>query len=315
MIAVHHLLIDSVSWHILLEDLQKAVEGYGNGRNADLSLKTASFQQWAEALEAYAHSSAPEKEIPYWKTVSESIWDSKLLLNGNGTGEGKSVQIALTPTETEQLLTEACNTYHTQINDLLLAALALAVREYTGQRQVAICLEGHGREPIHVPLDIDRTIGWFTCAYPVILKCTDDIAEAIIETKELLRRIPNHGIGFGLLYDPAELDHVGVFFNYIGSSEESDKVGATSADENAVGGPVNINGGIFDGSLCFSVAPGRGWTPAIDVSELGQLYHKSLLRVLDHCISSEESYMTYGDVDADDLEEADYDEISALLGL
>ena len=315
MLAVHHLLIDSVSWHILLEDLQKAVEGYGSDKGLELPLKTASFQQWAEALEAYAYSSALEKEIPYWKTVSEGIWDSKLLLKGNGTGEGKSVQIALTPTETEQLLTEACNTYHTQIKDLLLAALALAVREYTGQGQIAICMEGHGREPIHVPLDIDRTIGWFTCAYPVILKCTDDIAESIIETKELLRRIPNHGIGFGLLHDPTELDPVDIYFNYIGNSEESDNVGATSAEENAVGGPININGVIYNGSLCFSVAPGRGWTPAIDVSELGQLYHKSLLRVLDHCISSEESYMTYGDVDADDLEEADFDEISALLGL
>ncbi len=315
MIAIHHLLIDSVSWHIVIEDLNTAVAAYRRGKAAELPLKTASFQQWAEALEEYARSSELEKEKLHWQWVSGEIPNSRLKDHHCIVAGPRAAQISLTSMETEQLLTEACNTYHTQINDLLLAALALAVREYTGQKQIALCLEGHGREPIHVPIDIDRTVGWFTCAYPVLLPCTDNVAEAIIETKERLRKIPNHGLGFGLLYPPSALDDVCIYFNYIGRSEEGGTVGATSAAENEVGGAINFNGGIFDGCLSFCISPGRGWTPGFDLAEMGELYHKHLLKILEHCVASEETYLTYADVDAEDLEEEDFDEISSLLGL
>ena len=315
MIAVHHLLIDSVSWHILLEDLDTAVAAYRQGQAVKLPHKTASFQQWAEALEDYARSSEQEKERSYWQAVVAGIPYGKLKTPGCEGAGAKETQISLTPLQTEQLLTEACGTYHTQINDLLLAALSLAVEEYTGQERVTLCLEGHGREPIHIPMDVDRTVGWFTCAYPVLLPCTDNVAETIIETKESLRKVPNHGLGFGLLYPPSVLDEVSIYFNYIGQSKESGRGGATSGEENAVGGPINFNGGIFHDCLTFRISAGRGWNPGLDLAELGELYYKALLKILDHCLSSQESYMTYADVDAEDLEEEDFDEISSLLGL
>ena len=315
MIAVHHLLIDSVSWHIILEDLDRAVTAYARGVKAELPLKTASFRQWSQALEEYSRSAVPEKERLHWDTVLQGIRDYPLQKCDFSVDDREEIHISMTSTQTQQLLTEACNTYHTQINDLLLAALALAVREHTGQRQVAICLEGHGREPIHIPIDIDRTVGWFTCAYPVLLSCTEDVAEAIVENKERLRKVPNHGLGFGLLYPPAALDDVSIYFNYIGSSEEKGTAGATAAADNEVGGAINFNGGIYDGTLQFFISAGRGWNPSFDLREMGALYHKYLLQVLEHCIASDESHLTYADVDAEDLEEEDFDEISALLGL
>ncbi len=315
MIAIHHLLVDSVSWHILTEDLNTAVEAYSRGQEAKLPLKTASFRQWADALQEYGTASAFEKEREYWNTLAAQIPYSRLQMPRHTFAAVKETQLSLTATQTEQLLTEACGTYHTQINDLLLAALSLAIADYTGQNRVALCLEGHGREPIHVPMDVDRTVGWFTCAYPVLLPCTENVGDAIIETKELLHRVPNRGLGFGLQYSPSVLDEVSLYFNYIGRSNESDRVGATSWEGNAVGGAINFNGGIFDDCLTFRITAGRGWEPTMDLAELGELYHRALCRILEHCLSSQESYMTYADVDAEDLEDEDFDEISALLGL
>ncbi len=315
MIAVHHLLIDSVSWHILLEDLERAVSAYEQGKAVELPHKTASFQQWAEALEAYANTPALKKEQEYWQSICHKIPRCRLGPINCGFAEKKEVRVSLSPVQTEALLTRACNTYHTQINDLLLAAMVLTVGEYTGQKEVALCLEGHGREPIHIPMDIHRTVGWFTCAYPVILSCTQNVAEAIIETKELLRKVPNHGLGFGMLYPPSALDAVDLYFNYIGQSEEREAVGVTSAPENEIGGAIHFNGGVFDDSLSFCISAGRGWNPKLDLTEIGALYQKQLLKILDHCLGSEESYLTYADIDAEDLEDGDFDEISAVLGL
>ncbi len=312
MMAVHHLLIDSVSWHILLADLERAVDAYTRGAPAQLPLKTASYQQWAAALEDYSRSPELEAEREYWQEVVHRLPYAGLQKSEcRGTAQ-RSDSVSLTPLQTEQLLTQACNTYHTQINDLLLGALTLAMGEYTGQGTLAVCLEGHGREPIHIPMDIDRTIGWFTCAYPVLLTLTESVRDAVIETKELLRRVPNRGIGFGLLYPPEALDDITVYFNYVGQTEET----AWDTEEDiAVGGPVNLNGGIYEGALTFRLSAGRGWEPCYDLSTIGELYYRALLRILDHCLSSEESYRTYADVDAEDLSEEDFDEISALLGL
>lgn len=322
MLAVHHLLIDSVSWHILLEDLQTAVSMYRKGKQLQLPLKTASFQQWADVLEDYSVSEDLQKEAPYWNAVQQAVSQSKLQYDSYRSSDRREIQFALTPSQTEELISEACNTYHTQINDLLLAALALTVEEFSGQEQIAVCLEGHGREPIHVPMDIDRTIGWFTCAYPVILKCTDSIGEAIIETKEMLRKVPNHGLGYGLLYPSSSLDEISIYFNYIGQSEESGSLqefsysaGSTIGKENIFGGLININAGIYDGALTFDMIGGKGWEASPCVERIGKLYHDMLLRVLHHCMNAEESYHTFADVDAEDLEDHEFDEINALLGL
>ena len=315
MIAVHHLLIDSVSWHIFIEDLHTAVEAYRQGRTPKLPLKTASFQQWAMLTEDYSKSDELEKERDYWRIVADEIPNGKLKQFSWEEGNVKQVTISLNSAQTEQLITEACNTYHTQINDLLLGAMSLTIRELTGQKQVIMCLEGHGREPIHVSVDTDRTIGWFTCAYPVLLSCTDSVAEAIIETKEMLRKVPNRGLGFGLLYPPSILDDISIYFNYIGQSQEVGSVGETTGKENDVGGPINFNGGIFDGCLTFQITGGRGWTPRINLAAIGEAYRKHLIKIIDHCLNAEESYLTYADVDAEDLEDEDFDEISALLGL
>ncbi|KAF6563602.1 MULTISPECIES: condensation domain-containing protein, partial [unclassified Paenibacillus] len=103
--------------------------------------------------------------------------------------------------ETEQLLKQAHRAYNTEMNDLLLTALGLTIHRWAGLERVLVSLEGHGRESILPELDITRTVGWFTTQFPVVLDMSvgQDLSQRIKQVKEGLRRIPQKGIGYGML--------------------------------------------------------------------------------------------------------------------
>jgi non-ribosomal peptide synthase protein (TIGR01720 family) len=118
--------------------------------------------------------------------------------------------------------------YGTQIKEVLLTALALAFGRWTGTRSLLVDLEGHGREPIGTEIDLSRTVGWFTTLFPVLLEwpATGGPGAVLTAVKDQLDRIPNRGIGYGLLRyllgDEAipvrlrALPQAEVRFNYLG---------------------------------------------------------------------------------------------------
>lgn len=141
------------------------------------------------------------------------------------------------------MLQEAPAAYRTQINDLLLTALARVISRWTHHPQCLIQLEGHGREELFEPVDLTRTVGWFTSLFPVALApVADDLGASIKQIKEQLRAIPNKGIGFGALRylgdaqareRLAALPEPRVTFNYLGQFD-----GSFSADEQALFSPA-----------------------------------------------------------------------------
>ncbi len=122
------------------------------------------------------------------------------------------------------MLRETNQAYHTEINDLLISALLIATRRVTGENKIRISLEGHGRERIIKNVDISRTVGWFTTKYPVYINLGDekDLSMTIKTVKESLRRIPNKGIGYGVLKqlsgdsDLWSIEQPPILFNYLG---------------------------------------------------------------------------------------------------
>ncbi len=321
-ICIHHLLIDGISWQIFIEDLQLAIKQQREGKQIVFAPKTASFKLWAELLGEYEHSDRLLSETNYWLNVTKQLASCRLELDRTPCCYAASATLSLTQTETEKLLYDAGKAYNTRINDLLLAALSMAVSHITRQRQIAVCLEGHGREEIHKKIDIDRTIGWFTCAYPVILECTDDVQNAVVNTKEMLRKVPNHGLGYGLVPELDRSEPIDVYFNYLGESAESgvDKenpfdCGPSVAEENRYAGEININCGISNGRFVFDVSCDRASFGQEIVEHFAECYRQKLIEMIEFCCASEESGKTFADVDAEDLDEADFDEINAILGL
>ncbi|OPF84592.1 non-ribosomal peptide synthetase [Streptomyces antioxidans] len=258
-VVAHHLVVDGVSWRVLLPDLQAALEALGNGKTPELESVGTSFRRWTQLLAENA--TAPERvaELDLWRTIAAT---EDPLLAGRRTDPARDVvgvarQVTLTlPAEvTEPLLNQVPAAYHAQINDVLLTGLALAVARWRRERgrgeggALLVGLEGHGREEIAEGIDLSRTVGWFTSLFPVALDPGAQPAEelwrggealggALKAVKEQLRAIPDKGIGYGLLRhlnpetgpELAGFTEPQVGFNYLGRMGEADAADAEAAD-------------------------------------------------------------------------------------
>ncbi|WLI31591.1 non-ribosomal peptide synthase/polyketide synthase [Pseudomonas rhodesiae] len=192
LLVIHHLVVDGVSWRVLLDDLQQAY------RHAALPAKTSAYQQWAQQLQA--HALTLDAQLPYWQ--AQSMATELPCDNPHGGLQnrlGRTLEIRLDAEHTRQLLQDAPAAYRTQVNDLLLTALARIISRWSQQPAALIQLEGHGREDLFDSLDLSRTVGWFTSLFPLRLQAGGELSSAIKAVKEQLRAVPHKGIGYGLL--------------------------------------------------------------------------------------------------------------------
>ncbi|MCU0287448.1 MAG: amino acid adenylation domain-containing protein, partial [Acidobacteria bacterium] len=230
LIVIHHLVIDGVSWRILFEDIETLYNQIKQGKKLTLPPKTDSFKTWAEKLTTYANSKEFLKEKAYWQKI-ESL-EAALIIKDfaaadNYIKDTTSISFTLSKEETGLLLTNVNMAFGTEINDILLTALAVSIKKTFGHELISIALEGHGREEIMGEIDINRTVGWFTTLYPVTadVSYADDPTRQIKEIKETLRRVPHKGIGYGILQYLTAKEHKKeiefkltpqISFNYLG---------------------------------------------------------------------------------------------------
>ncbi|HWA09039.1 MAG TPA: amino acid adenylation domain-containing protein [Opitutaceae bacterium] len=194
LLVAHHLVVDGVSWRILLEDLELGLRQHAQGQDIDLGVRSTSIRRWAEA----AHTRG-EDAGETWISDEPSAWPSAQTTAGNVFGAAQTAGRALPEGTTRALLTTAHAAYHTEINDLLLTALGRALKHWHGGERTRVTLEGHGRDPETGLPAIERTVGWFTCLYPVTLAIVgDDLGAQIKAVKEMLRAVPAKGVGYGI---------------------------------------------------------------------------------------------------------------------
>ena len=274
LLVIHHLAVDGVSWRILLEDLHSAYTQASAGQACELPARTLSVQDWALRLQAHAQSPAGEQEAAFWQGQSSGIdttlpaRDSRAPLR---VRDSHSVATHLDADTTARLLKDCPAAYRTQINDLLLAALARVLQRWTGARDHLVELEGHGREAFaDDEADLTRTVGWLTSLYPARISAGDSLAEAIMLTKEHLRELPAKGAFFGALRSYASpvlrealaaLPTARITFNYLGQFDSGNGDDAalfrpTPADKGREHSPdaplqnwLALNGQVFDGEL------------------------------------------------------------------
>ena len=254
LICLHHLVVDGVSWRVLLEDLATAWSG------RPLPAVTTSFRRWALGLAARAQHPQTLAELPHW-TRAQTAGGVKGRLRPldprvDVTATVQEVRRELPPSRTVPLLGPVPAAFHAGVADVLLTALAVAIAA-DPERGVLVAVEGHGREEDLVEgVDLSRTVGWFTTEYPVHLEPgTVDAAEvraggpaagsALKRVKEQIRAVPGHGAGYGLLryVNPrtapvlAEMARPEVAFNYLGRIAT-----ASDGDPGADWTPVGANG-------------------------------------------------------------------------
>ncbi|MFE5563340.1 condensation domain-containing protein, partial [Streptomyces sp. NPDC056544] len=192
LVVVHHLAVDGVSWRILLPDLARAWNMAVDGQEVVLERTGTSFGRWVEHLHANALTAQRESESNLWEQVLSdgsrdgiSLGDRPLDPARDVRGAADSVSVVLSAAETEPLLTQVPAVFNGRVQEVLLAALALAVADHNRRWQrdgsrVLVDVEGHGREDIAPGLDLSGTVGWFTSIFPVCLDATGiDLDEAL----------------------------------------------------------------------------------------------------------------------------------------
>ncbi|HDX9511160.1 TPA: amino acid adenylation domain-containing protein [Bacillus cereus] len=229
--VIHHLVVDGVSWRILLEDLQVVYNQMKQGQEVRLPAKSTSFKEWSERLQTYSDSGISKEVQNYWnEQVEKETMKIPMDYPIQETTEESIDQVTRTLgiEETQTLLHEVLVTHKTRIDEVLLTALGQAIVDCTNQQTVSIHLEGHGREEMIEGIDSSRTVGWFTSIYPVHLNFqgTQTPIEGLKAVKEQLRRIPNRGVDYGILRYlnkgllPFYQQKPSISFNYLGQFDQ-----------------------------------------------------------------------------------------------
>jgi len=236
LMVIHHLVVDGVSWRILMEDFLSIYQQLVSGTEVQLPPKTTSYKYWAEQLVDYANGDNVLDELSEWSVFSDFALIPLPVDHPNGDNSeatGHDISMALNVAETQALLQEIPTAYGTEINDALLLALIQTITLWSKESSILVELEGHGREDIMEDVDISRTVGWFTTLFPVHLQhnITKDPGQALLEVKEQLHKIPGRGIGYGLLRyisddqkireTLVEVPRPEVSFNYLGQVDQS----------------------------------------------------------------------------------------------
>ena len=314
-LIVHHLMVDGISWRILVEDVNVAYKQLFEGRIIELPMKTASFSRWCEALEAFSKSEIIEKERSYWNQISKLAKQANTRLCSPQTDCGTGIdEMSLSKELTENLILHSNKSYNTEINDLLVTALFRTINKLTETDTISIRMEGHGREPIHKPIHIDRTIGWFTTIYPVVATgIGDELQQDIKKVKENLRRIPNHGFGYSILdcYDEQfEGVQTEVTFNYLGDFEQESleydiqiktvEYGNQISEKNHFGTPISIDGFLNNGAISFAFIYDKSMCDPAMITELKTLFESELETLVKHCLKKvvpEKTASDFGEID------------------
>ncbi|WP_207613989.1 condensation domain-containing protein, partial [Alteromonas sp. 5E99-2] len=312
LLIAHHLVVDGVSWRIILDDLQTsyvniAKSAQSSRTNMSPAIPDAGFKVWVDTLLAASTNSTFSAELDYWLTVTGK---NQQRLPGNAQGDNtlasrKRVSLELDADITEQLLSSAPQAYRTQINDVLLAALTPALCAFSGYDEALVELEGHGRETLNEALDISQTVGWFTSLYPVRLTNHDNLADLLKGVKETLRQVPNNGLGYGVLRYLTDEGQVladnaypQVTFNYLGQFDQSVNQDNSWQVSKAPKGHersllskrrtwLDFNLMMYQGQLRISVNYSHEIHDEAQITQLLTDYVETLTALITHCTSGE----------------------------
>jgi amino acid adenylation domain-containing protein/non-ribosomal peptide synthase protein (TIGR01720 family) len=318
-LVLHHLVVDGVSWRVLLADLQRAHAQLAAGEPVALEPKSASLQQWGAALAQFARGAALAQESEYWRAQARiDVADLPVdvaTARPPAVATTASVSLALDAADTEALLRRCGGAYRTQINDLLLAGVYLGVRDWSGNDGVRVALEGHGREELDTPLDLSQTVGWFTTVFPLTLADAGADTGAVIRTvKESLRAVPRRGLGYGVLRhvvrDPQLVAleagrRTQLVFNYLGQFDqalgddgfaaESLGVGPSLSPRHAREHRLGLNGQVSGGVLTFTLDYSREEYRRDSVEALARAIEAGWRAVIAHCLAPDAGGFTPSD--------------------
>jgi amino acid adenylation domain-containing protein/non-ribosomal peptide synthase protein (TIGR01720 family) len=355
LLIIHHLAVDAVSWQILIPDLTAAWQSLSAGLPPVLASRGTSFRQWSERLSVEANSQKRAGELEFWKSRLDhseaTLFEKPFDPSRDTLATGRHLTLTLPANITAPLLSSVPAAFGARINEVLLAALVLAVSQWRkrgGRRQgnsLLLDLEGHGREEIFNDVDLSRTVGWFTTLFPVRIELekvnlgnlglTGDVLEqAVKAVRAQLRAVPDAGLGYGLLryLNPqtapvlADLPRPEVLFNYLGrfaASEESDwtasiVLGAGANPEMSMAHGLELNAISLDRSSGPELKATWSWATAVlsedGVNDLAREWFHALELLVAHASQQGVQGLGPSDVPLVNLSQSEIDRLEKKHG-
>ncbi len=314
-ITVHHFLIDLVSWEILIKDFITVSRQLKNNEQVCLPAKTASFKMWNEELQKYSETISEESK-EYWKNINSKLDNAESLYSHcENENEAEDYCFTLNKDISNKLINDANNTYGTKINELLLTASGLAAAKIANG-PVGIIVESHGRAELHKPIAVERTVGWFTSCYPVVISNNNNIAEELINTKETIRRISENSIDY-LLLSQCFNKNTEITFNFyknsIEDTETENKLIAFNTGSGVFQNKISINCIVTDDILSVSISVPKCKHKKQICEELGMEIAVQIEKIIDICTTTDTVIKTRSDFSDDDLTEIELDELKDLF--
>ena len=330
-IVIHHLVVDGVSWRILLEDIETLYRQLQDGKQLSLASKTDSILSWSEQLARYVKSEQFEIGRSYWSEQKKRTIPSIPRDNPNRDNRvknAKTVSFHLNENDTHKLLTHVNVPFKTEVNDILLAALLMSIDRCFNLKAIKIDLEGHGREHITEGADVSRTVGWFTSIYPAVLeKTSNDLTKLVKEVKESLRGIPNKGIDY-LICRSEDQDYqkdgngATIRYNYLGQFDTEFKDKAFSLAERSKGREISPDWHraydldfvaiLTEKQLQIDLTFGQKQYKESTINFLMSTYHQRLVELINYCCDYKKIELTPSDLTYNLLPQRELDVIQKL---
>ena len=340
LLIIHHLVVDGVSWRILLEDLEMACRQHTSGVSLQLPAVMHSFRRHASALCHFADNTMLAEQVDYWRAITSGAMtgfppdapDAAACVR-----DAAEVVLRIDGKRTRMLLGDALSATRMRVDELLLAALARTAAAGRGDEAIIVELESHGRNALPgqaEDVDLSRTVGWFTAIYPVRLTLSDDLDECIKHVKQAVRNVPYDGLGYGMLQHCAPLalqkqtacwQRSAVTFNYLGRLDNSfsNEDGLFewnedfSGQDRDTGAPLTnileINAYVHRGELVLNWRYSRAQYREETIRSLVAAYRANLEEIIGHCLDQERSGVTPADFPLVQLRQDDLDTLGQSM--
>jgi non-ribosomal peptide synthase protein (TIGR01720 family) len=284
LIVAHHLVVDGISWRILVDDLEHCIGEAAQGRAPRLGRKSSAYGDWVASVRGQA-AAATSSALAYWRAAGAQACALPAPAAGaNLRGAERAIELRLDPGLTATLLTALPAAHGVGPNDVLLAALYHAYRAWAGSRRMLLTLEGHGRGGAAHDIDLSRTVGWFTAMFPALFECDagTPIAALPAAMHAQLAAVPDEGRLYLALRHGGDAATAAalaaghqprISFNYLGRFDveegrllrfATEAPGAQIAPGQQRCHEIDIVGAVVDGALRMSfIYGGERYEPAV----------------------------------------------------
>lgn len=226
-VTIHHLVIDTVSWRILLQDLEGHLRG-----GVHIAPEPTSFQAWCLAQQQFASSLNSQFVIQSPPSgFSQSYWavdQAKNTFEETETHKGRLDGYLM------KKLQSICEALRCELIDVLSLAIISSFSDLFG-RSPYFFLERHGRETFDPGLDVSNTIGWFTTFSPFQLPIAEsgivDLVGDLIKIRDWRKGMPLNGFSHfisAMLDDSGGEGHLPmeIVLNHLGKFQQVEKSGS-----------------------------------------------------------------------------------------